>query len=92
MAFKKKVLSRWLLIGVAWTVLWLCIGIYVTIPDAPWNYNLWWGLMLDPTCYYHELAVVLGVYLAGIAVIMATRLWLAARAIHDILKGLLERV
>ena len=85
-------LSRWLLIGVAWSILFLCIGIYVAIPDAPWDYPFWYGLMWDPTAFYHELIVVIGVYLAGIAVIMATRLWLAAKAIHDILKGLLERV
>jgi len=68
-------LTLWSVIGSVWTAWWLFIAIYVTIPDAPWDYTIWYGLMYDPTAYYHEMVVILGVWLAGMLMLMLVSFW-----------------
>lgn len=68
-------ITIWSLVGSLWTVFCLSAAIYVTIPDAPWNYPFWEGLMTDPTAYYHEMFVILGTYLAGLLLLMVYSFW-----------------
>ena len=82
-------ITIWSLIGSLWTALFLCILAVVTIPDAPWNYPFWEGLMKDPTCYYHELWVIVGTWLAGLAIILVTRFWMALASFLESIESLL---
>lgn len=47
------------------TGLWFVLqAIYVTIPDYPYDYRLWYWLTYDPNGYLHEMFYLAMFYLA----------------------------
>ena len=63
----------------AWTFLrsclalcWLTTTIYVSIPDYPRDYPLWWSLCMDPNGYWHEVFYIAGTF---VSLITLTYFW-----------------
>jgi len=82
-------ITVWSFIGSVWTAWCLFIAVYVMIPDAPWDYPFWEGLMRDPTCFYHELWVIVGTWLAGLALLLTVRFVMAISAFLETIERVL---
>jgi len=89
MAFRKKKVTIWSVIGSLWTVFYLCLVLIVTIPDYPRTGQLWYNLTVDPNGYFHELWCLTVGFLSGLAVILVTRFWMGLASFLESIESVL---
>ena len=57
--------DEWRILRIGLVLNFLALIVRVTIPDYPYDYDLWYSLCIDPNGYWHELFyIVVGMVLA----------------------------
>lgn len=47
--------DEWRLLRTAVVAWWAFITVYITIPDYPYDWPLWYSVCMDPNGYWHEV-------------------------------------
>jgi energy-coupling factor transporter transmembrane protein EcfT len=83
MASIKKV-TVWSVIGSLWTAWWLFIIVWITIYDYP-RVNIYEGWFWDKAWFWHEIGLVLSIYIPGMLFI-----WIGSlvESVNGLLRGL----